>query len=114
MGFKFSGARVDPAAWSIKVWKQVAVRVEPDGTYILCNGPGFVMAECIAADETGPGTITIYDGHSAAGRIVWYDQAVLNHAHGLVFKVPIYCDRGITVVIAASVYGSVQWLPWNP
>jgi len=108
------GVRVDPSLWSIKEWKEAVTRVEINGTYIVCNGPGFVLAENIAADATGPGTICIHDGHNVADRRVWFDQAIANHGHGQVFQVPIYCSKGITVIIAAAAYGSIQWLPWHP
>ena len=108
------GVRVDPSTWSIDEWKKAVTRVEVNGTYVVCNGPGFVLAENITADNTGPGTICIHDGQNVADRRVWYDQAVANHGHGQVFKVPIYCSKGITVIIAAAAYGSIQWLPWHP
>jgi len=109
---KGSGGNVAPFCNSNFPWKKAESAVFTDGTYTICPTAGYVISITCTADATGPGTLIIYDGHNAAGRPVWADQALAKHAHGMDFKVPIYCDRGITIVVAATTIGmSIQWIP---
>ena len=106
------GGNVLPFSTACLDWKKAVSRVLPAGTYTLCSTAGYVTAAIATADATGPGTLLIFDGHNAAGRAVWADQAIANHAHGGPIDIPVYCDRGITVVVAATTLGmTVQWIP---
>ena len=109
---KGSGGNVTPFNLDSLDWKKAVSQVFTDGTYTICNTAGYVTAVIATADATGPGTIIVYDGHNAAGRVVWADQSLGNHAHGGPIKIPVYCDRGITIVVAATTIGmTVQWIP---
>lgn len=109
------GVRVDPSHWTIREWKQVVSACFTPGAHQLCPTAGFIFAINVVGEATGPGVASLYDGHTATGRHVWEEQSLGAHSHGLVFEVPIYCDRGIHLVVGAACdYVSVQWLPWNP
>ena len=109
---KGSGGNVAPDSTKGPNWKKAVSCVLTDGTYILCPTAGYLTAVIATADATGPCTVIVYDGHSAAGRPVWADQSLGNHAHGGSIDIPVYCDRGITVVVAATTIGAtIQWIP---
>jgi len=106
------GGNVLPFSTACLDWKKATSRVLTDGTYTLCPTAGYVTAVIATADATGPCTVIVYDGHNAACRPVWADQSLGNHAHGGPIDIPVYCDRGITVVVAATTIGAtVQWIP---
>ncbi len=106
------GGNIVPFSMVSIPWKKSVSAIFLDGTHIICPSAGYVIAVNATADGTGPGTIIVYDGHNAAGRPVWADQAVAKHAHGTCFCPPLYYDKGITIVVAATTIGmSVQWIP---
>jgi len=113
-GKKGVGVRVDPSTWSVEEWKKVTSE-RITATRQMCPTAGFIFALEVTADATGPGVATIYDSHMAVGKIVYELYALANAGHGQVFKVPIYCSRGIHVVLGAHADSvSIQWMPWNP
>ena len=108
---KGSGGDIAPFSQSSFPWKKAVSAIYEDGTHILCHTAGYILAVNIAAAAEGPGTLCIHDGHNAAGRLVWYEQSLAAHGHGQTFQTPIYCDQGITIVVASAAYASIQWLP---
>ena len=108
---KGSGGDIAPFSQSSFPWKKAVSAIYGDGTHILCHTAGYLLAVSVSTDATGPGQLHCYDGHNAAGREVWHEQSLANHGHSTVFKVPVYCDRGITIVCLAVTHCSIQWLP---
>ena len=108
---KGSGGNVAPDFTKGPNWKKAVTRCVGVGTFILCPTAGYLCALNLTADETGPATAYIYDGQGAGQRMVWAEQALGNHAHGTFFRIPVYCDKGITVVTTACTVASIQWIP---
>ena len=108
---KGSGGDIAPFSQSSLDWKKAISQSYLNGTHIICSTAGYVCGVNICADETGPASICVHDGHNITGRRVWFDQALGNHAHGMHFHFPLYCDIGITIIVAAATYASIQWIP---
>ena len=108
---KGSGGNVTPFSECSLDWKKAVSACFLTGTHIVCPTAGYVLAVNICSDATGPASICVHDGHNITGRRVWFDQALGNHAHGSFIATPIYCDIGITIIVAAATYASIQWLP---
>ncbi len=106
------GGNIAPFSQESFPWKKAASAVYTPGTHILCPTAGYILAYSITTNGTGPAILTFYDGHNAVGREVWVTQSIAKDGRELAFKTPIYCDRGITIVVGANCTKvAVQWIP---
>jgi len=108
---KGSGGDIAPFSQSSFPWKKAVSAVFITGTHVICSTSCYLISENVNADAANPGTAAFHDGQNLTGRLVWHDQALANHAHGCCFKIPIYCDKGLTLVATSVTNVAVQWVP---
>ena len=108
---KRGGGNIAPFSQESFPWKKAVSACFIDGTHIICPTAGYLLAVHVSADATGPGTVEVHDGQTIVDRLVWHERAIGKDGHGTVFKTPVYCDKGITLLVAACTQASVQWIP---
>jgi len=114
MGFKFPGARVDPQAWSIKEWKQIAAEYFT-ADRLLCNTPCFLFSVLATGYHDDNGEIKLYDGQGAIGNPKYHIRTAARVSFFVAFNPPVYFSKGLYVDLVDKMDAvTVQYLPWNP
>jgi len=114
MGFKFPGARVDPAQWSIKEWKQVAT-LYTVRDILVCPTPCFLISVFMQGDSSDDGTFQLINGHNVNGEVKYVPRTPPQSSLFIDFSVPVYFSRGMFLDMINKVDSvTVQYLPWSP